>query len=266
MFGGSTIGQVLAAAERTAPAGMHASNLTVNFHRPADGGRPCQYAVERTHDGRSSAARAVTVTQDEQILATATASFTIAKPSRVHSAAPDPAVVAPEDLPATGMPHPARAIPVGAFDIRYYDSRENGTFVRRLWFRAVEALPDDPVAHQCAVALVSDLYFFEPVVAQHGLKGNDRAIRYGTTQHCMWFHRVPTADEWLLIESESPAAAGGRGIVTGQIRTAAGDLVATVVQEVAVRFPDATVETETGDPAGTLSGPDATKAVGHHGQ
>lgn len=240
MFGGITLGQVLVAAQRTVPAGLQLSNLTVNFHRPADGGRACDYSVERTHDGRSSAARAVTVSQDGSTLATATVSFAAAKPSRAHSAGPGDAVIAPDDLPGTGMPHPARAIPPGSFDIRYYDSHENGLFVRRLWFRALEPLGDDPTLHQCAVALISDLYFFEPAVAQHGLQANDRAIRYGTTQHSMWFHCVPAADQWLLITSTSPATAGGRGVVTGQIHTAAGDLVSTVVQEVAVRFPEVT--------------------------
>ncbi len=136
------------------------------------------------------------------------------------------------------MPHPARAVPQGSFDIRFYDTHDNGTFIRRLWFKALDPLPAEAIAHQCTVVFISDLYFFDPIFAQHGLPGKDNPSRHGaTTQHCVWFHTVPSADNWLVIESMSPAVAGGRGIVTGQIRTYDGHLVATVVQEVAVRFP-----------------------------
>jgi acyl-CoA thioesterase-2 len=156
----------------------------------------------------------------------------------------------PDDVGATGMPHRARAIPPGSFDIRYYDRVEDDSVVRRLWFRALDPMPADVITHQCVVALISDLYFFEPIFAQHGLQGNDRRIRYATTQHCLWFHRPPVADDWHVIESRSPAAANGRGLVTGQIRALDGALVATAVQEVAVRFPDS-VETESTSRSGT---------------
>ncbi|KUH83131.1 hypothetical protein AU186_21605 [Mycobacterium sp. GA-1999] len=137
------------------------------------------------------------------------------------------------------MPHTARAVPPDAFDIRFYDERVDGVFTRRLWFRSLYALPDDPIVHECVLSFISDLYFFEPIVAQHGFRGNDRRIRFATTDHAMWFHHIPRTDEWLVLESSSPVAGGGRGLVTGEIRTLDGRAVATVVQEVAVRMAPA---------------------------
>ncbi|KUH84540.1 hypothetical protein AU186_12535 [Mycobacterium sp. GA-1999] len=134
------------------------------------------------------------------------------------------------------MPHPARAVPPDTFDVRYYDTWDDDVFVRRLWFRAIAPLPPDIGVHECVVAFISDLYFFEPLVVQHGSKANDRNLKYATAQHAMWFHHSPRANEWLVIESSSPVSCGGRGLVAGEIRTITGEVVATVVQEVAVRM------------------------------
>jgi acyl-CoA thioesterase-2 len=51
----------------------------------------------------------------------------------------------------------------------------------------------------------------------------------------MWFHRALRADEWLLLDHESPAAAGARAFSTARVFTRDGRLVASVVQEGLVR-------------------------------
>jgi acyl-CoA thioesterase-2 len=51
----------------------------------------------------------------------------------------------------------------------------------------------------------------------------------------MWFHRPFRADRWLLYAQESPVAAGARGLACGQVFTAGGDLVVSVVQEGLIR-------------------------------
>ena len=53
--------------------------------------------------------------------------------------------------------------------------------------------------------------------------------------HSVWFHRPASADGWLLYELLPVATGRGRGLSMGTIRTAAGDLVATVAQEVLLR-------------------------------
>jgi acyl-CoA thioesterase len=47
----------------------------------------------------------------------------------------------------------------------------------------------------------------------------------------MWFHRPIRADEWNLLESRSPAAANGRGVMTAGLFDAGGQRVATTVHE-----------------------------------
>lgn len=235
MFGGTTIAQLLSAARSSVTGPPRVSSVGIHFVRPADGGVPCEFRVERTYDGRSSATRRVTVEQHGQTVAIGTVAFHTPHETWTHGN--QSRSVEPDDLPRTGMPHRARAVPSGAFDIRYHDEFDEGVFVRRLWFRAVDPLPDAVAVHECVLAFFSDLYFFEPVVAQHGFRADDRSIRYGTTQHTMWFHHAPRVDEWLLIESSSPVGAGGRGLVYGQVRSADGLVIATVVQEVAVRMP-----------------------------
>jgi acyl-CoA thioesterase-2 len=51
----------------------------------------------------------------------------------------------------------------------------------------------------------------------------------------MWFHQPFRADQWLLYAQETPSAHGGRGLARGEVFTAEGDLVVSVVQEGLVR-------------------------------
>jgi acyl-CoA thioesterase II len=55
----------------------------------------------------------------------------------------------------------------------------------------------------------------------------------------MWFHRSFRADRWLLYAQSSPVAYGGRGLARGQVFTAEGQLVVSVMQEGLIRVaPD----------------------------
>ena len=58
-----------------------------------------------------------------------------------------------------------------------------------------------------------------------------RTHRSGTTDSSIWFHRPVRADEWNLLETSSPAAARGRGVVTGSLIRADGVIAATLAQE-----------------------------------
>jgi acyl-CoA thioesterase-2 len=52
-----------------------------------------------------------------------------------------------------------------------------------------------------------------------------------TIDHCMWFHRPVRADEWMLFDSDSPVATGGRGLARGFLFDRAGHLMVSMVQE-----------------------------------
>jgi acyl-CoA thioesterase II len=240
MYGGALAAQMVAAARAATVGPPQTSSVELRFLRPADGGLRADYRVEPVQDGRSSAVRQVTVMQQGRTVAIGTVGFHTPHDGWVHGGRP--AGVRPDSLPMTGTPHRSRAVTADAFDIRYHDETRDGGIVRHLWFRTLEPLPANVSVHECVVMYLSDIYFYEPICLEHGVLGNDRSIRYATTQHVVWFHRAPRADEWLLLESQSPVFAGGRGLVYGEVRTVDGAPVATVMQEVAIRVLDAAGE------------------------
>ncbi|MDT5196081.1 MAG: acyl-CoA thioesterase, partial [Mycobacterium sp.] len=91
--------------------------------------------------------------------------------------------------------------------------RVDAEFVRRLWWRATVPLPDDPLLHTLVAAYVTDVYMIDPALQVHGFSMKGRTHRSGTTDSSIWFHRPVRADQWNLLESRSPAAARGRGVI-----------------------------------------------------
>ncbi len=229
-YGGQLAAQALAAACHTVPGGLAPTSLHVQFLRGGDAGAPVRYDVERVYDGRTTASRRVLAGQEGRLLVTATASFSIPANGPEHAqhatAAGDP-----EQLPANGPVGPAPSLPLDEIDIRTDDQGSAGDFVRRLWWRVTGALADDPRLHACAAVYVTDIYGIDPVLAVHGHSMTDRSHRTATTDSSIWFHRPIRADQWNLLESRSPAAGRGRGLVTLDLYDA--DLIrsATLVQE-----------------------------------
>lgn len=229
MYGGALAAQLLAAARATTAPHMQVSSVDVRYVRPADGARPVEYRVEAVQDGNSSSLRRVIAQQGDVVVAIGSAGFHTPRPGWEHGQRSTS--FGPDDLPITGTPHRSRAVTGMDFDIRYRDVTDDGALTRVLWFRTVRAQPQTAQLHECALVYVSDIYFFEPLCLEHGIAGDDPKLRYATTQHTVWFHRPPKVDEWLVLESFSPAVAGGRGVVCGSVRTIDGQPVATVVQE-----------------------------------
>lgn len=230
-YGGLLAAQALVAACRTVlPSERTPTALHVQFLRGGDAGMPVRYAVERVHDGRTTASRRVLGSQGERTLLSATALFAVPIAGPQHSDR-GPAVD-PDVLPRTGPIGPAPSLPPGEVDIRIVDEH-SGTaeFVRRLWWRVTAGLPDDPVLHACIAVYVTDIYGVDPVLAVHGHSMTDRTHHAATTDSSTWFHRDIRADAWNLLESRSPAAARGRGVMTAGMYDTAGVRVATMVHE-----------------------------------
>jgi len=228
-YGGHIAAQALAAACRTVAPPMLPSSLHVQFLRGGDAATPIRYEVDRVYDGRTSASRSVSARQSERLVVTATASFAspLAGPAHGRRVMSED----PELLERSGPIGPAPSLPLDEIDIRVDDDWETGEFVRRLWWR-VSGLPsDDPVLHACVAVYVTDIYGVDPVLRVHGHSMVDRSHRAATTDSSIWFHRPIRADQWNLLESRSPAAAGGRGVMTAHLFDAAGMTLATLVQE-----------------------------------
>jgi acyl-CoA thioesterase II len=105
-----------------------------------------------------------------------------------------------------------------------------------LWLRADGELPDDPLLHAAVVTYASDMTLYDVMLQSHRLAWGDDRFMGASLDHCMWFHRPFRADEWLLMDQESPTASGARGLARGLVFSRAGDLVVSVVQEGLLRM------------------------------
>jgi acyl-CoA thioesterase II len=92
-------------------------------------------------------------------------------------------------------------------------------------------MPAEQLSHMMIACYVTDLYGIDPALQVHGHSMQARTHRSGTTDFSIWFHHPIRADRWNLLESRSPAAGRGRGVITGSLVDAAGTRVATLVQE-----------------------------------
>ncbi|MCW1960238.1 MAG: thioesterase family protein [Mycobacterium sp.] len=227
-YGGHLAAQALAAACRTVAADRAPTAVHVQFLRGGDAGEPVRYAVEPLHDGRSSSSRRVLGRQGNRLLVSATAIFAVPAPGPEHA---DFVVGDPEALGRTGPIGPAPSLPLDEIDIRVDDERNGADFVRRLWWRVTAELPQDPVLHACIAVYVTDIYGVDPVLATHGHSMTDRSHHAATTDSSTWFHRPVHADRWNLLESRSPAAFRGRGVVTAGLYDSGGVRVGTAVHE-----------------------------------
>jgi acyl-CoA thioesterase II len=229
-YGGQFVAQSLAAALRTVDADRLPTNMHLQFLRGGEAGDAVEYTVARVFDGRTSAARRIDSRQDGRLLTTATVSFAADLLGPEHGHRPLTAQD-PDALPQTGPAGPAPSMPLDEIDIRIDDEGSGGEFVRRLWWRTTVPLPDDALVHTLVAAYVTDVYMIDPALQVHGHSMKARSHRSGTTDSSIWFHRPVKADQWNLLESTSPAAARGRGVVTASLIRADGVVAATLVQE-----------------------------------
>ena len=246
VFGGQVAAQSLVAAGRTVPADRPVHSLHAYFLRPGDPSVPIVYTVDRVRDGRSFVSRRVVAVQHGEAIFIMSASFQRTEAGLDHQGTMPPAPD-PESLPTL----PERQKPFAArlarlprlprpIDLRYVDDPpfardpdavRSAPETMRVWMRVDGTLPADALIHVCALAYASDLTLLESVLVQHGAAWWVDDVRGASLDHAMWFHRPFRADEWLLYESTSPSASGGRGLATGRIWSRDGRHVASVVQE-----------------------------------
>jgi len=248
VFGGQVAGQALVAAGRTVPVERHVHSLHSYFVRPGDPSVPIVYQVDRMRDGRSFSTRRVIAVQRGETIFSLSASFQLAQTGIDHQT-PMPHVPTPQSLPPLvnrygdspaamsfykSMPKP--------IDLRYVDDppwQQHAHGPRdganRVWMKADGALPGDPLLHVCVLTYASDMTLLDSVLARHGLASGLDNISLASLDHAMWFERPFRADEWLLYETQSPSASGGRGLATGRFYTQDGRQVCSVVQEGLIR-------------------------------
>ena len=229
-FGGQFVAQSLAAACRTVDRDRSPTNMHLQFLRGGEAGDPVEYAVTPVFDGRTAAARRIDARQGGRLMTTSSVSFAVDLAGPEHGRRVGTAGD-PDSLPRTGPAGPAPSMPLDELDIRIADDRSGDEFVRRFWWRATVPIPDDALVHTLVAVYVTDVYMIDPALQVHGHSMQARSHRSGTTDSSIWFHQPVRADQWNLLETRSPAAARGRGVVTGSLIRADGVIAATLVQE-----------------------------------
>ena len=244
-FGGQVAAQSLVAAGRTV-SDHQVHSLHGYFMRPGDPRRPIVYHVDRIRNGRSFTTRRVTAIQHGEAIFSLSASFQKRENGVEHQFAmpkvPDPDELESftrgrserDDSDEEGLAKVMRHIVEMKFeDVPWEGIAAAGLGLeQRVWLRAVEQLPPDPLLHVCALAYLSDL----TLAATANLPHHDRKLlQMASLDHAMWFHRPFRADEWLLFVQDSPSASGARGLARGEFYTCDGRLVASTVQEALMR-------------------------------
>jgi len=249
VFGGQVLGQALMAATATTP-NRPVHSLHAYFLRRGDFNAPIVYEVDRARDGKSFSTRRVVAIQHGAQIFNLSASFQSGETGLDHQSAM-PTVPPPEDLEelAWHYRHVMDQLPPGLrrllADGRPFEFRpvsppnflkaEPASPSRNVWFRAVDALPDEEPLHRVLLAYVSDFYLLDTALMPHGLSFDVRKVMIASIDHAMWFHRSVRVDDWLLYCTESPSASGARGLTRGSIYARDGRLVASTAQEGLIR-------------------------------
>jgi acyl-CoA thioesterase-2 len=250
IFGGQVFAQALSAAAQTVTPERTVHSAHGYFVRAGELDAPIIYEVDRLRDGKSFSARRVVGVQEGEAIFSLAASFQIDEPGLEHQD-PMPEVPAPEALRSEAelvmafadhlpeavrariaMPRPVEMRPV---EPRNPFAPTAQAPLRRLWYRFVDRLPDDPALHRYLLAYASDFSFLGTALDPHGVSFMTPGVKVASIDHAIWFHRPLRVDEWLLYDVESPSAAGARGIVRGRFFDRGGRLVASTVQEGVVR-------------------------------
>jgi len=250
-FGGQLISQALVAAGRTVSGERAVHAINAHFIRGGNVKEPIEYRVERHRDGRAFANRQVTALQNGEELFVMLAAFQDWGKGLEH-AVEVPDVPFPDTLPPLGDHFLGYEDRLKMFvdalkpiDMRYANDPSwimKGTGEKlthnRVWMKSDGDLPDDPLIHVAVMGYSSDTTVLDSIITTHGLSwGLDRIVA-ATVNHSIWFHRPFRFDDWTLYATESPVAAGSRGLATGRFFSLEGELLATVVQEGLIRhFP-----------------------------
>ncbi len=215
---------------------VHAVHVT--HLAEGDPGVPVEHRVERTRDTEHAAIRLVRSVQESTQVALTTVTFAAPRrgrgPTRQRAFAVDDLPV-PDALASTATG--------GPLDVRHVDRapwlRPGGlAAINRMWVRVPGEIPDEILLHTAAIVLAADLLLAEPVTSPLTGGWTDletgRSLRAIALDLSVRIHQGFRADDWMLLEHESPSVADYRALNTGRFVSSMGRLVASVSQETAL--------------------------------
>ncbi|MFA7556259.1 MAG: acyl-CoA thioesterase domain-containing protein [Hydrogenophaga sp.] len=118
------------------------------------------------------------------------------------------------------IPDPQRQLSPATMDGRF-----------RFWMRPAQALSDDSRIHAAVFAYLSDWWVNFSALGLHLREMGERRLYIASLNHAIWLHRPFRVDQWLHVETVSPAGASGRGLCIGSVHDCEGRWLATVTQE-----------------------------------
>lgn len=232
LYGGQILAQSLIAAAKTVEGAGEAPFLPHSLHayfiRSGRMGAAVRYHVTRLRDGRSFATRRIQAIQSDELIAEAICSF--------HR--PEPSL----DLQRESRPMPPQSrlerhrwSPI--VDRLYLPETSDDAHAALMRFD--EKLDDAPELHFAGLAFLSDdlpteaLGLFRP---EHLIPGRDPWPFFSASlDHAIHFHAPLRVDEYHLHVFRATRFNGARGLSRGEVFSAEGIHVASVVQEILLR-------------------------------
>ncbi len=248
-YGGQILAQALIAAARTVPAGRPCTAMQFMFLQGTLWDEALDLHVTALQDGKRFSTRHVRGVQaGGRLVLDAQISFAVSIDAPGHGAPPrvvleDPASLPTVDqLPADWSAAVERSVGYPFAVKESIDFRFAGPPPQlrlelpeprlRFWLRSKVPLVDDPHLHAAAFAYLSDWWLNFPGVGGHQDEAQASGGLYvASLNHAIWFHRPLRADEWLHVDSTSPAAASGRGLSIARVHNRQGQLLASASQE-----------------------------------
>lgn len=251
IFGGLVAGQALMAACYTVPEDRQVHSLHAYFLRPGDFSTPIIYDVDRIRDGKSFTTRRVNAIQHGRAIFSLAASFQLPEEGVEHQSEM-PEVPGPEGLQddqvireqyAQRIPENLREAFLRERPVEFRPIKPANPFnserqspLRQTWFRIPGPLDVDQATNRALLTFCSDFGLLGTAMLPHGMNFFQPNVQSASIDHAMWYHRPFRMDEWLLYVTDSPSAAGARGMNFGSIYRQDGTLVASVAQEGLMRL------------------------------
>ncbi len=236
VFGGQLLAQSLVAA-RQGHDDKRVKTIHTVFARGARPDEPLDVVVDPMQAGRTFASSTVTISQGDRLCVRSIVLLDVDEPDLIRHADGPVRPSRPDDAPAMpgaeGGDWEIRV--VGGVDIS--DPEAVGPAELDVWTR-FEGAPHDPASGQALLAYATDGFLIGTAMRPHEGVGQalaHRTLSTGVISHTLTFHEPLDAGEWLLLSHRSPYAGHGRTYGRADVFTAAGELVASFVQDAMVR-------------------------------
>ena len=249
-YGGQILAQALKAAALTIDDDRLPHVLQASFERPVRADEPVLYSIESLHDGGSLSTRRLVARQRDYCVLSANASFCKQEPGFAHQQNPAKPPPAPESLEPLadiearfagrvskhGM---GRLSTYAQVELRPIDVEEHlllrqGKPASRFWIRALGEFPQAST-RAAVMAYLSDYLLINSALIPHVEDMPEERLFVASLNHSIWFHALADPTQWMLYESTSPWAGGGRALSLGRFFTMQGVLIASTAQEAMVR-------------------------------